>query len=325
MDPAYAARTSGATERSVCVAVDAMGGDHGPAEVVPGALGWAREHPEDTVLLVGEEDRIAPHIEGPLPGRVTIVPATELVTMDESPAAAVRRKRDASISVAMRLVRSGRADAVVSAGHTGAGVAAAILGLGRLRSVDRPALAIQVVSDKHDAAYEEQIQKRMEAGYKEAGIRFGGGITSGMIRQQNELFFNILVALLLVMAVLMAAVGGLGLMGTMTLNVLERTREIGVMRAIGASNGSVRQIVLVEGVLIGALSWLIGALLAIPFGQLLSQALGEMIFAMPLHYVISIDGMLIWLIVVMVIAVFASLLPAHNASRLTVRQVLAYE
>ncbi len=187
------------------------------------------------------------------------------------------------------------------------------------------ATTIQVVTDKHDGAYEEQIQKGLEASYKQAGIRFGGGLTSGLIRQQNELFFNILVALLLVMAVLMAAVGGLGLMGTMTLNVLERTREIGVMRAIGASNGAVRQIVLVEGVLIGALSWLIGALLAIPFGQLLSQALGNMIFAMPLHYVISTNGMLIWLIVVMVIAVLASLLPAHNASRLTVRQVLAYE
>ncbi len=187
------------------------------------------------------------------------------------------------------------------------------------------ATTIQVVTDRHDAAYEEQIQKGMEASYKQAGIRFGGGITSGMIRQQNELLFDILVAMLLVMAVLMAAVGGLGLMGTMTLNVLERTREIGVMRAIGASNGSVRRIVLAEGILIGGLSWLIGALLAIPFGQLLSQALGNMIFAMPLHYAVSTNGMVIWLIVVMVIAVLASLLPAHNAARLTVRQVLAYE
>lgn len=130
------------------VAVDAMGGDHGPSEVVPGALDWAREHPEADVMLVGEEARIAPYVEGPLPGHVTLVPATELVAMDESAAAAVRRKRDASINVAMRLVREGRADAVVSAGHTGAGVAAAILGLGRLRGVDRPALAVQMVSDK---------------------------------------------------------------------------------------------------------------------------------------------------------------------------------
>ncbi len=187
------------------------------------------------------------------------------------------------------------------------------------------ATTIQVVTDKHDASYELGIQKEMEARYKQAGIRIGAGLTNGTIRQQNELFFNILVALLLVMAVLMAAVGGLGLMGTMTLNVLERTREIGVMRAIGASNGSVRQIVLVEGLLIGALSWLIGALLGIPFGQLLSEALGNVIFEMPLHYTVSTNGMLIWLVVVMAISVLASLLPAQNASRLTVREVLAYE
>jgi phosphate acyltransferase len=149
MDPRFvdSADLGGGGSR-VRIAVDAMGGDHGPIEVVTGALAWAREHVEADVILVGEEARIAPFIEGPLPGHVTLVPAAELVAMDESAAAAVRRKRDASINVAMRLVRDGRADAVVSAGHTGAGVAAAILGLGRLRGVDRPALAIQMVSDR---------------------------------------------------------------------------------------------------------------------------------------------------------------------------------
>jgi putative ABC transport system permease protein len=187
------------------------------------------------------------------------------------------------------------------------------------------ASSIQVVTAKHDAAYENDIQKAMEDNFKRAGIRFSSGITNGMIREQNELFFNIIVVMLLIMAILMALVGGLGLMGTMTMNVLERTREIGVMRAIGASNGSVRQIVLVEGVLIGLLSWLVGALVAVPLGQVLSDALGSLIFQTPLHYIVSIDGIIIWLIVVLVISTFASLLPAQNASRLTVRQVLAYE
>jgi putative ABC transport system permease protein len=187
------------------------------------------------------------------------------------------------------------------------------------------ATTVQVTTDKHDPEYQIQIQKAMEAQYKQAGIRFGGSITSGLIRQQNELFFNIIVVLLMVMAVLMAAVGGLGLMGTMTLNVLERTREIGVMRAIGASNGSIRRIVLAEGLLIGMLSWALGALLAVPFGQLLSTALGELIFQLPLHYTVSTMGIVVWLVVVLVISLFASILPAQNAARLTVREVLAYE
>lgn len=130
------------------VAVDAMGGDHAPAEVVIGAVEWARTHLDTDVILVGDEARIREHIEGSLPDHVRIVQASEAIIMDEAPAVAVRRKRDASINVAMRLVRDGEADAVVTAGHTGAGVASAILNLKRLPGVDRPALAVQMLTDR---------------------------------------------------------------------------------------------------------------------------------------------------------------------------------
>jgi len=130
------------------VAVDAMGGDHAPEEVVRGAVEWAREHTDVEVILVGDEARITPFIDGALPEHVTIVQASEAVGMDEGPAVAVRRKKDASINVAMRLVRDGEADAVVTAGHTGAGVASAILHLKRLPGVDRPALAVQLITEK---------------------------------------------------------------------------------------------------------------------------------------------------------------------------------
>ena len=128
------------------VAVDAMGGDHAPEEVVRGAVDWARLHPDVEVILVGDEARMAPFIDEPLPAHVSIVQASQLVEMGEAPAVAVRRKRDASINVAMRLVRDGEADAVVTAGHTGAGVASAILNLKRLPGVDRPALAVQMIT-----------------------------------------------------------------------------------------------------------------------------------------------------------------------------------
>jgi glycerol-3-phosphate acyltransferase PlsX len=129
------------------VAVDAMGGDHGPAEVVPGALDHARSHPEDRVLLVGDR-AIVSAIAGPLPPNVTIVHASEVVGMDEhEPALALREKKDSSILVATELVKRGEADAVVTAGHTGAGMAAAVLRLGRLPGVDRPALAVQLATE----------------------------------------------------------------------------------------------------------------------------------------------------------------------------------
>ena len=138
-----------ATGDRVRIAIDAMGGDHAPEEVVRGALDWAAGHAEVDLILVGDEPRVMSFVEGGvLPAHVTIVHASESVAMEEHPAAAVRRKRDASINVCMRLVREGQADAVVTAGHTGAAVASAIVFLGRLPGVDRPALAVQVISDR---------------------------------------------------------------------------------------------------------------------------------------------------------------------------------
>jgi len=132
------------SSRGIRLAVDAMGGDHGPAEVVPGALDHARSHPEDHVLLVGDRGRITA-MSGELPPNVEIVPASQVIEMHEHPALALREKKDSSITVACDLVRDGRADAVMTAGHTGAAMAAAILRIGRLAGVDRPALAVQMV------------------------------------------------------------------------------------------------------------------------------------------------------------------------------------
>jgi glycerol-3-phosphate acyltransferase PlsX len=132
--------------RGVTIAVDAMGGDHGPSEIVPGALDHARAHPEDRILLVGDAATVR-EVAGTLPANVEIVHASEVVGMDEHPAMALREKKDSTILVATDLVKFGKADALVTAGHTGAGMAAAVLRLGRLPGVDRPALAVQLITD----------------------------------------------------------------------------------------------------------------------------------------------------------------------------------
>ena len=130
----------------VRLAVDAMGGDHGPTEVVAAALAWAPQHPADRLTLVGDADTVH-DLAGALPPNVDVVHAGAVIGMDEHPALALREKRDASILVACDLVRHGEADAVVSAGHTGAAMAAAVLRIGRLPGVDRPALAVQMLTD----------------------------------------------------------------------------------------------------------------------------------------------------------------------------------
>jgi putative ABC transport system permease protein len=109
------------------------------------------------------------------------------------------------------------------------------------------------------------------------------------------------------------------------MNVLERTRDIGVMRAIGASDIAIVQLVIAEGVLVGVISWILGALLAWPISTLLANVVGTTMLNSPLDFVFSLDGFLVWLGGVLVLAALASFLPARNAARLTIREVLAYE
>lgn len=149
--------------------------------------------------------------------------------------------------------------------------------------------------------------------------------TINLIRRISGGIFDVIVYLLSAMGVLIAIVGALGLTGTMSTNVLERTREIGVMRAIGATDSAIRRIVVVEGVLIGILSWMAGAALAYPAGAAISTGVGQVLFNTSLPYTFSSTGVVTWFFIVSVLAMFASLLPARNASRLTVREVLAYE
>ncbi|HIE13472.1 MAG TPA: phosphate acyltransferase PlsX [Desulfotomaculum sp.] len=121
------------------VAVDAMGGDYAPAEVVAGALRASAEYGIE-VLLVGDGARIRDEITGLSHRNIAVVPASEVIGMEEHPVQAVRRKKDASIVRGIELVKDGRADAMVSAGNTGAVMAAALFGLGRIQGIDRPAL-----------------------------------------------------------------------------------------------------------------------------------------------------------------------------------------
>ncbi|MCA9980798.1 MAG: FtsX-like permease family protein, partial [Anaerolineales bacterium] len=109
------------------------------------------------------------------------------------------------------------------------------------------------------------------------------------------------------------------------INVLERQREIGVMRAVGASNTAVRRIFIAEGLLIGFMSWLIALALAWPLSRLMSDAVGQQVMNAPLDYEFSFVSVLGWLVAVMVLATFSSFWPAWSASRLTVQEVLAYE
>jgi putative ABC transport system permease protein len=172
---------------------------------------------------------------------------------------------------------------------------------------------------------QSRLAARLQEHFKTAGLNVGDTETQYEEVVSNTSNFDILLSVLLLMAGLLALVGGMGLGGAMSLNILERTREIGVLRAVGASNASVRKIVLFEGIVIGLVSWLLSVLASIPVGWLLTDTVGQALLHTTVGYHISTLGIGLWLALIQFIAALSSLAPAQHAARLTVREVLAYE
>jgi putative ABC transport system permease protein len=127
------------------------------------------------------------------------------------------------------------------------------------------------------------------------------------------------------MAVLTAFVGSIGLTGTMSMNVLERTREIGVMRAIGAVDFMVMQSVIIEGLVIGLMTWVLAIGLSFPISTLLLTIVGKAMMGSAMSLTFTPLGIVLWLVIVIVLSLVASIMPARNAARLTISEVLAYE
>lgn len=137
------------TRATIRIAVDAMGGDYAPRDVVQGSVAAAREMPSVEVVLVGDQQRLSAELRGvSLPSNVTIRHASQIIEMGESPVYAIRRKRDASIVVCAQMVQEGQADAFFSAGNSGAAMAVAALQIGRIPGIERPAIAAAIPCKK---------------------------------------------------------------------------------------------------------------------------------------------------------------------------------
>jgi putative ABC transport system permease protein len=215
------------------------------------------------------------------------------------------------------------------------GIARSVLA-GRIAYINYPAYAraarqfgragsVVVTTAQGDADFESRVAKDIEDAFKRAGTPTTFSTTTTSNRAMHEYQYGLLVTFLALMALLLAVVGGLGLTGTMSINVLERIREIGVMRAIGASDGALMRIIISEGVFIGLLSWGFGVLLAWPIAHTLGQAIGATLLRETINDRFSFPGAALWLLIVLVISALASVLPAQRAARLSVREVLSYE
>jgi putative ABC transport system permease protein len=182
-----------------------------------------------------------------------------------------------------------------------------------------------VQAERHDEESHQVLTRDLRNAYaaRNVGINVMQSVSEN--REQNRNTFRAVTYLLLTMAILAAMVGGIGLMGTMSINVVERGREIGVMRAIGATSVAISGIFVGEGVFLGVLSWLIAVPLSYPGARIFSNMVGLALLKRPLHFSYSVGAVQLWLVIVVLLSAVASVWPALRATKVSVRQALAYE
>lgn len=184
---------------------------------------------------------------------------------------------------------------------------------------------IRVSTQAHDAASHAATSTALEEHLRTTGydVRLVRNRTEDRAILADR--FNLISVVLSILSTMIAIVGALGLAGTMSMNVLERTREIGVMRAVGASDRAVRQVIVSEGVVIGMLAWLMGTIMSVPMSMVMSYAIGKNLLGTGLIWTYALFAVGVWLVVVLSMSIVASRMPARSAVQLTVREVLAYE
>jgi putative ABC transport system permease protein len=183
---------------------------------------------------------------------------------------------------------------------------------------------VRIVTAAHDDAAQRDAAARLETTLREHDIEVSG-ITRMLDARKAILDHLVIVkAILTLAALIVVVVGGVGLTSSLTLGVVQRSREIGILGAIGATPRAIARQVWAEGVAIGVASWVVALLLAAPASFLLESATGRIFFKAPLDFFVSAGACAIWLVLVVVIASLSSFFPARRAARLSVREALAY-
>jgi putative ABC transport system permease protein len=177
---------------------------------------------------------------------------------------------------------------------------------------------------QRDDAFVSRVNTQLKDLFEARGIKVGLSQTEPENKRTNNFQFGMLLSFLLLLAVIVAVVGGLALMGALSISVVERTKEIGVLRAVGARTRTILGMFVMEGVLQGVISWLIAAPLSFLIAQPMASALGKIMFSADLSFRYNWVALGVWLLIILVISTLASVLPARNATRVSVRDSLAY-
>jgi putative ABC transport system permease protein len=184
--------------------------------------------------------------------------------------------------------------------------------------------AVRVVLQEHDEKSMAIVTRDIERALAAEGISVKAAISEALLGEAISGHVYIFIFALILISTVMAVVGALGLTSSMGTSVVERTREFGVMRAIGAKSRVILRNIISEGTFIGLMSWVIALPLSLPISFGIDYFIGMMSFRAPLPLVISPAGLVIWLAVILIGSIVASAYPAKQAAQLTVRETLAY-
>jgi putative ABC transport system permease protein len=184
---------------------------------------------------------------------------------------------------------------------------------------------VRLVLDKTDPASIDRVKGLLEDNLGRGGIKAVSMTSKGDNRFGFDQHMLMIYVALIIMSSMIGGVGGLGLMTTMSLNVLERRREMGVMRAIGATPRAILLMLVAEGSIVGFASWAVAALAAWPLGKALGGFLVARMFKSGLDFTFEIRGLVIWLVISLILGAIASFIPAWDSTRHPVREALSYE
>jgi putative ABC transport system permease protein len=183
---------------------------------------------------------------------------------------------------------------------------------------------LHVRTTDHSESFVNGVAAQIKGGLERGNLKLNYSQTEIEIKQSAISRFNIFTMMLMALALIIAVVGGIGLMGALSISVVERTKEIGVLRAVGARSRTIMGMFMLEGVLQGILSWLLAIAVSLFTAQLAANALGQAVFKMELSYQFNLSAVGTWLMIITIIAALASILPARSATRVSVRTSLSY-
>lgn len=186
-------------------------------------------------------------------------------------------------------------------------------------------ISYRVVTKNHDLDSQIKMASTVDEYLSSHGYDVNTITAREEITRQGLEKINVLIYVLIFLSVLTGIVGGIGLSGTLSLNVMERTAEIGILRAIGAYDAIIIRLVMFESFIICITSYLFGIIASFPISYVLTNLVNQAIFKAEAGFVFTPKGMVIWLLILAVLSFLASYIPARNAARLTIREVLAYE